>query len=172
MIEIDPYPYLQLIRIEGQLKRYKTSSEQAEREAGELKTQNRTMKKEVGAVYGGTHYGVVLSCAMSRMHSTRRKRQISICKVDSRSCDRHVKASFNAHTAVRLVLSRAGAAFTKNVWAYVHVSKTIIECYYRRFPFFFLSFSRILNVFFTNRHLCRNTTIYFDDDIVLLFINR
>ncbi|KAH7724555.1 Leucine-rich repeat flightless-interacting protein [Aphelenchoides avenae] len=36
-----------LIRMEGQLKRYKTTSEQTEKECTELKTQNRTLKKEL-----------------------------------------------------------------------------------------------------------------------------
>ncbi|KAK0417974.1 hypothetical protein QR680_013306 [Steinernema hermaphroditum] len=36
-----------LIRIEGQLKRYKTNAEQSEKECNELKTQNRSLKKEL-----------------------------------------------------------------------------------------------------------------------------
>jgi chromosome segregation ATPase len=36
-----------LIRMEGQLKRFKTTSEQSEKECTELKTQNRTLKKEL-----------------------------------------------------------------------------------------------------------------------------
>uniref|UniRef100_A0A1I7Z7I5 Leucine-rich repeat flightless-interacting protein 2 n=1 Tax=Steinernema glaseri TaxID=37863 RepID=A0A1I7Z7I5_9BILA len=35
-----------LIRIEGQLKRYKTNAEQSEKECNELKAQNRSLKKE------------------------------------------------------------------------------------------------------------------------------
>lgn len=36
-----------MIRMEGQLKRYKASAEQAEKELTDLKAQNRQLKKDV-----------------------------------------------------------------------------------------------------------------------------
>jgi hypothetical protein len=35
--------------MEGQLKRYKTTAEQGEKEIAELKSQNRTLKKDVSS---------------------------------------------------------------------------------------------------------------------------